>query len=43
MKKLEIVKLIRGGSGETIAYELDSGSIVDTEQAVYMARIKMEY
>lgn len=37
MKKLEIVKVIRDGSGDVIAYELDSGSIVDIEQAVYMA------
>lgn len=37
MKKLEIIKVIKDGSGNIIAYELDSGSIVDIEQAVYMA------
>lgn len=35
---LEVIKVIRDGRGNIIAYELDSGSIIDNEQAVYMAK-----
>lgn len=35
---LEVIKVIRDGMGNIVAYELDSGSIIDNEQAVYMAK-----
>lgn len=39
MKKLEVTEVIRDSSGEIIGYELNSGSIIDNEQAVYMIEL----
>ena len=38
LEKLRIVKVIRDESGNIIGYELNPGSIIDNEQAVYMAK-----
>lgn len=39
MKKLEVTKVIRDGAGEIIGYELNSGSIIDNEQAANMIEL----
>lgn len=39
MKKLEVTEVIRDGAGEIIGYELNSGSIIDNEQAAYMIEL----
>lgn len=39
MKKLQVTEVIRDGAGEVIGYELNSGSIIDNEQAVYMIEL----
>ncbi len=39
MKKLEIWEVIRDSEGEIIGYELNTGSIIDNEQAVYMIEL----
>lgn len=39
MKKLEVTEVIRDAAGEAIGYELNSGSIIDNEQAVYMIEL----
>jgi hypothetical protein len=39
MKKLEVTEVIRDGRGNIIGYELNSGSIIDNEQAVYMIEL----
>lgn len=38
MSKLEIKEVIRDGEGNIIAYELNTGSIIDNQQAVYMTK-----
>lgn len=39
MKKLQVTEVIRDGAGEIIGYELNTGSIIDNEQAVYMIEL----
>jgi hypothetical protein len=39
LRKLEVEKVIRDGLGNVIAYELNSGSIIDNEQAAYMVEL----
>ncbi|MDF2673312.1 MAG: hypothetical protein K0R09_1577 [Clostridiales bacterium] len=39
MEKYEITELIKDGAGETIGYVLNTGSIIDNEQAVYMIEL----
>jgi hypothetical protein len=39
MKKLEVTEVIRDGLGNIMGYELNSGSIIDNEQAVYMIEL----
>lgn len=39
MAKLEVTEVIRDAAGEIIGYELNSGSIIDNEQAVYMIEL----
>lgn len=39
MSKFQIKEIIRDSAGEIIGYELDSGSIIDNEQAVYMIKL----
>lgn len=36
---LEVTEIIRDAAGEVIGYELNSGSIIDNEQAVYMIEL----
>lgn len=38
MNKLKIDKVIRDASGNIVGYELNSGGIIDNEQALYMAK-----
>jgi hypothetical protein len=38
MRKLEITDTIKDSYGNIIGYELNSGSIIDNEQAVYMVQ-----
>lgn len=38
MKTLEVQNVIRDSSGNIIGYELNTGSIIDNEQAVYMIK-----
>ncbi|SKB00719.1 Protein of unknown function [Caloramator quimbayensis] len=38
MKSLKIEKLIKDGEKNIIGYELNTGSIIDNEQAVYMIK-----
>jgi hypothetical protein len=38
MSKLEITDTIKDSYGNIIGYELNSGSIIDNEQAVYMVQ-----
>lgn len=39
MKKLEVTDTIKDSFGNIIGYELNSGSIIDNEQAVYMIQM----
>lgn len=39
MKKLEVTDVIKDAAGQIIGYELNSGSIIDNEQAVYMVEL----
>ena len=39
MEKYEIKELIKDAAGETIGYVLNTGSIIDNEQAVYMIEL----
>lgn len=38
MKNLEVKEIIRDSERNIIGYELNSGSIIDNEQAVYMIK-----
>lgn len=38
MKKLKVEKVIKDSEKNIIGYELNSGSIIDNEQAVYMIK-----
>lgn len=38
MKDLKVEKIIKDGENNIIGYELNTGSIIDNEQAVYMIK-----